>query len=351
MRGPQETQEPLRIDGAGLLSRRDALSILALASPMGVTVGREVRSHVNARLNSEALRKLLPSLSAPSQERLLRVLSDSRLRGKVPAPEVESVVGSERKAVEELMVDLLPVAQLYSQSPLSHYRVGAVVRGNSGSLYLGTNIEVPGQVLGFAVHGEQCAVANAFMQDERVLTSIAITAAPCGHCRQFLNELPNGRDLKVLVKRSVPTTLASLLPESFGPSNLEVTERLFSGKKADLELDTPATDQLASAALEAARGSYAPYTGAHSGVAILSSTKTVYNGSYIENAAYNPSLSPLQATLAGLIMAGELPDSISSVVLVELENATISQETATRAVLDAVAPAARLRRVTARQKH
>jgi cytidine deaminase len=144
--------------------------------------------------------------------------------------------------------------------------------------------------------------------------------------------------------------LARLLPESFGPNNLGVKERLFSGKKADLKLTTPATDALSSAALRAAGKSYAPYTKALSGIAVMSSTKVMYQGSYIENAAYNPSLSPLQAALVGMIMAGEKPGNISAVVLVELENAPIGQKSAAQAVLDSIAPRASLRRVTARLK-
>lgn len=312
---------------------------------------REVKSEGNRRLDAKALRKLLPSLGAQSQARLLGALNDSSLRGKIPAEDIQSIIISERKQVEELMVDLLPIAQLYSQSPISHYKVGAVVRGVSGSLYLGANIEVPGQMLGFSVHGEQVALSNALMRDERGLTSLAVTAAPCGHCRQFLNELSNSATLKILVKGSAPNTLAKLLPESFGPSDLRVKERLFSGKKAHLKLTTPATDALSSAALDAAGKSYAPYTGALSGVAVMSSTGLIYHGSYIENAAYNPSLSPLQTALAGMIMSGEKPRNISAVTLAELENAPISQKSAAQAVLDSIAPRVKLRRVTARLKH
>ncbi|MHB8652709.1 MAG: cytidine deaminase [Terriglobia bacterium] len=311
---------------------------------------RKVKAQGNRRLEAKELRKLLPAFGAQSLARLLGILNDSSLRGKIPVADVEDIIGSERKPVEELMVDLLPVAQLYSQSPISHFKVGAVVLGKSGSLYLGTNIEVPGQMLGFSVHGEQCALSNAIMHDERGITSLAVTAAPCGHCRQFLNELANSADLKILVKGSAPTTLAKLLPESFGPNNLGVKERLFSGKKADLKLTTPATDALSSAASRAAGKSYAPYTSALSGVAIMSSTKVVYQGSYIENVAYNPSLSPLQAALVGMIMAGETPGNISAVTLVELENAPISQKSAAQAVLDSLAPRVKVRRVTARLK-
>ncbi len=311
-----------------------------------------MRSEVTspASVSSEALRRLLPSLRQASRDRLLRVLNDSSLRGQIPASEVESILAAEHMAVDDLMLHMLSVAQVYSYSPLSHYRVGAVLRGTSGSLYLGTNIEVPGQTLGLAVHGEQCALTNAFMQDDKGVTSIAITAAPCGHCRQFLNELPNGGELKVIVKGSRPTRLASLLPESFGPNNLGVSERLFSGKKLALELPTEASDELSSAALEAASRSYAPYTKAYSGIALQSATKNVYRGSYLENAAYNPSLPPLQAALAGLIMSGEEPANVSAVALVELESAPISQQSVTRAVLGAIAPGASLQCLSARLK-
>jgi cytidine deaminase len=330
------------------LSRRDALSIIALAYPMGVTMGTGINSHDKAWLNLGELAELLPSLSARSQDSLLRVLNDSNRHGLIPGSVVESILRWEHRTLDELMVDLLYIAQLRSYSPLSNYRVGALVCGNSGTLYLGTNIEVPHQTLGFAVHGEQCAVTNAFMHDESGITSLAVTAEPCGHCRQFLNELPSAGNLKVLVKLSEPTTLARLLPHSFGPDNLGVRERLFTGKKADLEFTSAVTDELSSAALEAARKSYAPYTKALSGIALRSATKAIYHGSYIENAAYNPSLSPLQAALVGLIMAGELPENISTVVLVELERGAISQMSATRAVLDAISPAASLRRMTAK---
>lgn len=335
---------------AGLLSRRNALRILALAYPLGLAMGREVREPGRASLSAETLRELLPSLGVASRDRLLRVLQDSSLRGQIPAREVEYILAADHMAVDDMMVQLLPVAQVYSYSPLSHYRVGVVLRATSGGLYLGTNIEIPGQSLGFAVHGEQCAVTNAFMHYEKGVTSIAITAAPCGHCRQFLNELPNGPDLKVIVKGHPPTRLVSLLPESFGPSDLGVTERLFSGKKLALELTTKGSDELCSAALDAAARSYAPYTKAHSGVALMSSTNSIYKGSYLENAAYNPSLSPLQAALAGLIMAGEEPVNVSAVVLVEEDKAPISQRSVTRTVLETIVPSASLRVLSARLK-
>src|SRR5206468_5952186 len=54
------------------------------------------------------------------------------------------------------------------------------------------------------------------------------------------------------------------------------------------------------AALDAARKAYAPYSKSPSGVAIRSASGRTYRGSYIENVAFNPSLSPLQVALTGL---------------------------------------------------
>jgi len=324
--------------------------MIAMAYPAGVAMARELKASGNTILEAATVRKLMPLLGPRSQDRLLRILNDPSNRGKIPAADVESVLGWDRRTVDDFTVDLLPIVQTYSYSPLSRYRVGAVVRGTSGSLYLGTNIEVPGQILGFAVHGEQCAVANAFTHGESGLTSLAVTAAPCGHCRQFLNELPNSADLKILVKGKAPTTLGALLPASFGPGDLKVADRLFKGRKIDLRLTLPPADELCGLALEAASRAYAPYTKALSGVALSSSSGTSYQGSYIESAAYNPSLSPLQMALAGLILSSERPAHITSVVLVELENATISQWSATQAVVESLSPEARMRRLTARVK-
>ena len=301
-------------------------------------------------LNAVELAKLLPAWRPESRGALLALLDDRSLRGRIPAPKGESLMALERKSIADLMSALLPVAQLYSRPPISQYRVGAVARGSSGDLYFGANFEVPHQMLGFSIHAEQSAVANAFMHQEPRLTSLAVSAAPCGHCRQFLNELADAATLELLIKGDEPARLATLLPSSFGPDNLGVKDGLFSDKPIDLEFVTPASDQLASAAFEAARRSYAPYSHSPSGVALMTSTKTVYSGSYLENVAFNPSLSPLQSALVGLVMGREDAGDITAAVLVELERAAISQRGATQAVLGAIAPAAKLKILAARIK-
>jgi cytidine deaminase len=72
----------------------------------------------------------------------------------------------------------------------------------------------------------------------------------------------------------------------------------------------------------------------------------IFKGAYIENVAFNPSLSPLQTALAALIAGGENFSTISNVVLVELEAAAISQKSVTEAASSAIAPKAQIRAVT-----
>ena len=50
----------------------------------------------------------------------------------------------------------------------------------------------------------------------------------------------------------------------------------------------------AGEALKQAKLSYAPYSGCPAGLAIVTEDGHVYGGAYLESAAYNPSLPPLQ---------------------------------------------------------
>lgn len=39
------------------------------------------------------------------------------------------------------------------------------------------------------VHAEQCLMTNLLLHQERAVQLVAISEAPCGHCRQFFSEL------------------------------------------------------------------------------------------------------------------------------------------------------------------
>src|SRR5262249_11163065 len=155
--------------------------------------------------------------------------------------------------------------------------------------YFGANLEIPGDSLTQTVHAEQSALANAYMWGERQIVCIAVTAVPCGHCRQFLHEFSIGHDVRVLVPGNPAKELSELLPLAFD---------LGAAPRTIWRLTINDEDELALGALEAAATSYAPHSKSPSGVAIRSKGGAIFCGSYIENAAFNPSLAPFQAALA-----------------------------------------------------
>ena len=199
------------------------------------------------------------------------------------------------------MLELLAQAQSYARPALTNFRVGAVVRGTSGAIYLGANLEFAGASLSQTVHAEQAALANAFMHEEAGIEAIAVSAPPCGHCRQFLYEFAEGRDIEILLAELPAIGLSSLLPSPFGPADLNITQ----GPLSRTRIATENVESVAQAARYAAANAYAPYTHSPSGVAIRSRRGNVYRGSYIENAAFNPSLPPLQVALVAMALANE----------------------------------------------
>ena len=307
------------------------------------------KSDTKTDTKTDTLDPLLPKFKQESRDCLLRLLNEPGFSGQIPAVQVSDLLAREQKSIDAVMLGLLPLARTYSRPPISGYKVGAVVRGVSGSLYLGANIEIRGQSLGSAVHAEQAALSNAYMHSDHGVSAIAVTAAPCGHCRQFMKELSQG-DIEILIEGSPAGNLSTLLPMAFGPKDLGFPDGAFPVKEVNLLPLTGVSDELAVAAWDAARKSYAPYTKAYSGVALGTQAGRVYKGAYIENVAFNPSLSPLQTALAALIVAGENYSAITRAAVVEMEGSAISQRSVTEAALRAIAPAVRLQMVTTKVK-
>lgn len=234
---------------------------------------------------------------------------------------------------------LLAQAAEFARPPVSNFRVGAFARGASGKVYLGANVEFAGEALSFTVHAEQSAVMNAWMSGERALDAVGTSAAPCGYCRQFLNEIAGEL---TIVMPGQSRRLSELLPSSFGPRDLGIDGGLLEARHHRLRIDDG--DEAALAALAAANMSYAPYSKSYAGVALRTHDGTIVSGAYAENAAFNPSLSPLQAALSQLNLRGFAWDAIAEVVLVRVDG---MHDSATRVVLAATGNAP-LRVVTAR---
>ena len=124
-------------------------------------------------------------------------------------------------------------AMTRAYAPYSHFHVGAAVLGESGKVYLGANVE--NASYGAAVCAERNAIFQAVLAGERKLKAIAVVGGrngvvtdfcpPCGICRQVMREFADPRTFRVYLRKS-PTefksyTLEELLPESFGPEQLD----------------------------------------------------------------------------------------------------------------------------------
>lgn len=286
----------------------------------------------------------VPDLGADGKKILDAVLTGRTFRGCIPASDVSALMSAERASREGLMLKLIAVAKSLAHPPISHYFVGAVVLGDSGALYLGFNIEVPPNMLSMSVHAEQAAIANAYMSGEQGIAALAVSAAPCGHCRQFLGEVSLDVSMRLVMRDQSSMKLSELLPHSFGPRNLGLDRGSFPVRQVRRSLKSPSSDPLAAEALNAACTAYSPYSNSPSGIALATSAGRIFSGAYIENAAFNPSLPPLQCALAGYFAAGHLAGEIQRAVLVEQERSTITQHPTTQFVLAALAPKAHLER-------
>lgn len=240
----------------------------------------------------------------------------------------------------QLLQKLIPSAKEYASPSISNFRVSIAGLGESGKIYLGVNLEFLGFPLHQTVHGEQFLISLAREQHEKKLVAIALSAEPCGFCRQFIQELGDDcKDLLLLIPNKEPILFPRLLPEAFEPKNLNIQGGLLT---SNIELQKSQLESPLTAAIEAARLSYAPYTLSPSGVALETADGKIYTGSYLENVAYNPSLSPLQAALVSLIANGRHYKEISRAVLAELPlpKAKVSQALLTKALIENISPKA-----------
>lgn len=246
--------------------------------------------------------------------------------------ELSHVSGLDKR---ELTLALLPLATCHAYAPLSHFQVGAIAWGGSGTCYLGANMEFSHQALGQTIHAEQSAINHAWLHGETTVLGITINASPCGHCRQFMNELNSSQGLAIYL----PTgryTLQQLLPYAFGPTELAITDTLLTPQVHPLPPVPPAeADPLLQLAQQAATLSYAPYSQSHAGVALQCGDGRCFVGRYAENAAFNPSLPPLQSALSLLRMAGYAPEDVRLAALVEAKEGQLSHRHSTEMLLAA----------------
>ena len=232
----------------------------------------------------------------------------------------------------ELSLALLPVAAGFAYTPISHFHVGAIAWGESGDWYFGANMEFNRQSLGQTIHAEQCAITHAWLSGETGLQAITVNASPCGHCRQFMNETRSAGTLRIHLPGQ-EYSLQHMLPFAFGPTDLGIRDTLMCPQEAVLPAVAP--DSLLELARDAAVRSYAPYSHSYAGAAIQAHDGRTFCGRYTENAAFNPSLPPLQSALVMMRMAGYAPEAMVAAALVEAEKGQISHRAPSEALLQA----------------
>jgi cytidine deaminase len=128
------------------------------------------------------------------------------------------------------MLELARAAMARAYAPYSRFPVGAVVRGESGALYAGCNVENAAFPLGSCA--EASAIAALIMAGEHRIIEVLVIGkgpalvSPCGGCRQRLHEFADDRTPVHIcdadgLRCTMP--LGDLLPLSFGPGNLSVS--------------------------------------------------------------------------------------------------------------------------------
>lgn len=130
--------------------------------------------------------------------------------------------------MHEVLFDAAKAAMKNAHAPYSNFSIGAAVRGKSGKIYAGCNVENASYPEGICA--EASAIAAMVTGGEKEIKEVCVVSpvenlvTPCGGCRQKIRELagpktpifvcgPDG-----LKKRFL---LDELLPASFGPEQLE----------------------------------------------------------------------------------------------------------------------------------
>lgn len=272
-------------------------------------------------------------LPADLQTAIAPVLADAHFSAMLSAGQVSSLRNATGLDEDALAFALLPLAAACARADLSHFSVGAIARGVSGTWYFGGNMEFLGATMQQTVHAEQSAISHAWLRGEKALAAITVNYTPCGHCRQFMNELNSGLALRINLPGRAPHTLKDYLPDAFGPKDLDIKTLLMDEQDHGYPLQG---DALTQAAIKAANKSHTPYSKSPSGVALELADGTIFSGSYAENAAFNPTLPPLQGALNLLSLHGYDYPAITRAMLAERADAPLIQWDATVATLKAL---------------
>lgn len=142
--------------------------------------------------------------------------------------DMKTISMNDRKRLEQAAIQ----ARQFAYVPYSHFAVGAALLCADGEIISGVNVENASYPAGICA--ERTAIAKAVSEGKRDFLALAIAGgpengqelkrcSPCGICRQVLREFA-GPDFEILYSDGrggfAGSTLAQLLPDSFGPEAL-----------------------------------------------------------------------------------------------------------------------------------
>jgi cytidine deaminase len=118
-------------------------------------------------------------------------------------------------------------AMQHAYAPYSHFPVGAAGLVDDGRVVVGCNVENASYGIGLCA---ECGMVSALhlTGGGRLVAVVCVGAdggllLPCGRCRQLLSE-QGGPVCLVLTPQGV-LTVGDLLPQAFGPDDLEAHEQ------------------------------------------------------------------------------------------------------------------------------
>ena len=125
--------------------------------------------------------------------------------------------------------DAATAVRLNAHAPYSGFQVGAAIRGESGTVYVGCNVE------NVAYPDGTCAEAGAIaamvaagetrLTEAYVIAGSPMPVSPCGGCRQKLAEFGGGDVVITMGTTANDTewqmTLSELLPGAFNTDHMD----------------------------------------------------------------------------------------------------------------------------------
>lgn len=133
--------------------------------------------------------------------------------------------------MQDIMLQKAIAVKQHAYAPYSKYKVGACVQSEDGELFVGCNVE--NASYGLTVCAEVNAIGAMIAAGKKRIKALVVVGTgkdlctPCGRCRQFIREFM-ASDASIYLcaddKIADTTTIAELLPKSFGPEHLKNLE-------------------------------------------------------------------------------------------------------------------------------